>query len=138
MAHNTSLGQAAGISEEQIQAIGSDEYMDSPLLSAREKAAVLWAEHVTKNTARSRDDVFEEVKKHFSEQEIVELTLMSGFFNLFNRLMDSLRIPVELPDEVDKIKRSVHLDPDNVKKYFQNVLDNWPDKFPVPIPDSKD
>ena len=111
--------------------------MDSPLFNPREKAAILWAEHVTKNTAKSRDDVFEEVKKHFSEQEIVELTLMSGFFNLFNRLMDSLRIPIELPDEVDKIKRSVHLDPNNVKQYFQTVLDNWPDEFPKPIPDSK-
>jgi len=111
--------------------------MDSPLFNAREKAAILWAEHVTKNTARSRDDVFEEVKKHFSDAEIVELTLMSGFFNLFNRLMDSLRIPLELPDEVDKIKRSLQLDPENVKSYFQTVLDNWPEEFPKPIPDSE-
>ena len=63
--------------------------MDSNLLSEREKAAVLWAEHVTKNTARSRDDVFERVRSIFDEQEIVELTMICGLFNFRNRYMDS-------------------------------------------------
>ena len=54
--------------------------MDSPHLSAREKRAVLWAEHVTKNTARDRDDVYKMVREEFSEEEIIELTLMSGIF----------------------------------------------------------
>ena len=55
--------------------------MGSNLLTEREKAAVLWAEHVTKNTARSRDDVFERVRSIFDEQEIVELTMICGLFN---------------------------------------------------------
>ena len=83
--------------------------MASDLFTPREKAAILWAEHVTLNTARSRDDVFEEVRKHFSEAEIVELTMVSGLFNLFNRFMDSLGIPLEEQREVDKIKKSLHL-----------------------------
>ncbi len=76
MAHNTSLGQAAGISDDQVEAIGTDDYMTSPHLNAREKASVLWAEHVTKNTARSRDDVYAIVQQQFSEPEIVDLTLI--------------------------------------------------------------
>ena len=106
--------------------------MTSPHLTPREKAAVLWAEHVTKNTARSRDDVFAEVNKHFEPGEIVELTLMSGFFNLFNRLMDSLRVPIEPMGEVEKIKRSVHLEPERVRRYFETVARNWPRDFPQP------
>ncbi|MGI9605310.1 MAG: carboxymuconolactone decarboxylase family protein [Acidimicrobiales bacterium] len=106
--------------------------MESDVLSDREKAAILWAEHVTLNTARSRDDVFEEVSKHFDDAEIVELTLMSGLFAMFNRLMDSLRIPVEVPREVDKIKRSLHLDPDKVLGYYETVAATWPDDFPHP------
>ena len=89
--------------------------MESDLLSPREKAAILWAEHITLNTAKTRDDVYDAVRKEFSEEEIIELTLMSGFFNLFNRLTDSLQVPVEAQDEVDKIKKSVDLDPDKVK-----------------------
>jgi len=110
--------------------------MTSPHLTPRERAAVLWAEHVTRNTARSRDDVYEEVAREFDEPEIVDLTLMCGFFNMFNRFMDSLHIPVEDETEVDKIKRSVQVDPENVRGYLQTLLDEWPDEFPEPAPES--
>ena len=96
---------------------------------------MLWAEHVTRNTARSRDDVFAEVRKHFSEPEIVELTLICGMFNMFNRFMDSLKIPVEIQGEVDKIKRSLMLDPDKVKAYFETLVATWPKRFTQPGPD---
>ena len=106
--------------------------MNSELLSDREKAAVLWAEHVTLNTARSRDDVYDKVAELFNEAEIVELTLMSAFFNLFNRFVDSLRVPIEIPTEVDKIKNSLHLDPAKVKSYYETVAETWPGSWPQP------
>jgi hypothetical protein len=109
--------------------------MTSPHLSPRERAAVLWAEHVTRNTAKSRDDVYEQVRAHFDEAEIVELTLMSGFFNMFNRFMDSLRIDLEVQGEVDKIKRSLDLDPDKLKAYLETVIRDWPGSFPNPVDD---
>jgi len=107
--------------------------MDSPLLNAREKAAVLWAEHVTNNTARSRDDIFEIVRNEFSEAETVELTFIIGYFNMRNRFNDSLNIPLEAQAEVDKI--SVNVNTDKLKNYLQYVIDNWPDEFPEPNPD---
>lgn len=106
--------------------------MDSPRLSPREKAAVMWAEHVTRNTARSRDDVFEEVRRHFSEGELVELTLIVGMFNMFNRFMDSLHLAIEVQEEVDKIKKSVRLDPGKVKDYYRTLLAHWPGAYPAP------
>ncbi len=127
-----SLGQAAGITEEQIAAIESDDYMRSSLLSGREKAAVLWAEHVTRNTARDRDDIFETVKKEFTQTELIELTMMSCLFNSWNRFMDSLHMPIEEQGEVDKIRKSVYLDPAKLKNYMQEMIDNWPDEFPEP------
>ena len=127
-----SLGQAAGITEEQIAAIESDDYMRSSLLSGREKAAVLWAEHVTRNTARDRDDIFETVKKEFTQTELIELTMMSCLFNSWNRFMDSLHMPIEEQGEVDKIRKSVYLDPAKLKNYMQEMIDNWPDVFPEP------
>lgn len=118
-----------------MQAIGADDYMDSPHLNAREKAAVLWAEHVTRNTARSRDDVFETVRQQFNEAEIIDLTLVCCFFNMFNRLTDSLKMPIEIQSEVDKIKASVDLDPAKVKSYLETVVAKWPATFPAPNPD---
>lgn len=109
--------------------------MNSPLLTERQKAAVLWAEHVTKNTARSSDNVFEQVRKVFSEAEIVELTFISGMFNMLNRFMDSLHVPLEDQSDVNKIKKSVMVNTDKLKEYFQFVLDNWPEQFPEPNPD---
>ena len=97
--------------------------------------AILWAEHVTLNSAREDNGIFEKVRAEFSEEEVIELTLMSGFFNLFNRFMDSLKIPVEDQDEVDKIKRSVNLDPAKVHNYLDKLVNNWPDKVPGPNPD---
>lgn len=90
---------------------------------------------MTKNTARSRDDVFDRVRSQFSDAEIVELTLVSGFFNLFNRLMDSLGVTLESADEVGLIKRSVHLDPAKVKRYLQRAAQEWPE---VPQPPGSD
>lgn len=132
MAHNTSLGQAAGISHEQTVEIGTGDYLESDLFSDREKMAILWAEHVTLNSAKEDNGVFEKVKEVFSEEEIIELTLMSGFFNMFNRVTDSLHIPVEDQTEVDKIKRSVDLDPDKVLSYFNTLVKDWPENIPGP------
>ena len=94
--------------------------------------AILWAEHITLNTAKEENGIFEKVREEFSEQEIIELTLMSGLFNLFNRLMDSLKIPLEPQDEVDKIRRSVQLDPNKVQNYLKTIVDTWPSNVPSP------
>ncbi len=97
--------------------------------------AILWAEHITLNTAKEDNGIFEKVREEFSEEEIIELTLTSGLFNLFNRLMDSLQIPLEPQDEVDKIKRSVQLDPNKVQNYLKTIVDTWPSYIPSPNAD---
>jgi hypothetical protein len=76
------------------------------------------------------------VAARFDEPEIVELTLMCAYFNMFNRVMDSLNVPLENEFEIDKIKRSVRVDPERVRQYLQTLLDNWPDEFPEPGPDN--
>ncbi len=109
--------------------------MSSPVLTPRERAACLWAEHFAKNTARENPWVLDEVKKEFSDGEIVEMSLMSGKQGMMNRFMDSFGIPIETADEVRKIKKSVRGDPNRMKAYLQALLDNWPDDFPEPNPD---
>ena len=120
-----------GITDEHVAAIGSDEYMNSPLLTPREKATVLWAEHVTRNTAKSRDDVAEEVQRHFTDAEFVELTFVISYFNMRNRYHDSLKLPNDEAEIVEDVGR-LRPDPAKLKAYLQEVLDNWPDAFPEP------
>ena len=128
-AHNTALGEAAGITHDQVIAISSDDYLTSDLFDARERAAIEWAEHMTKNTAASRDDVYERVAAVYSEAEIVELTLICSMFNMINRFNDSLKLTIENQSEVDKIRGTVHIDPANIKTYLRWLAENWPDDF---------
>ena len=128
-AHNTALGEAAGISHDQVIAMSGDDYLTSDLFDARECAAIEWAEHMTRNTAASRDDVYDRVAAQYSEAEIVELTLICSMFNMINRFNDSLKLTIEDQSEVNKIRGSVHIDPGNIKTYLRWLADNWPDDF---------
>ena len=128
-AHNTALGEAAGISHDQVIAMSSDDYLTTDIFDARERAAIEWAEHMTRNTAASRDDVYERVAAVFSEAEIIELTLICSMFNMINRFNDSLKLTIEDQSEVDKIRGSVKIDPGNIKTYLRWLADNWPDDF---------
>lgn len=92
---------------------------------------MLWAEHVARNTARERDDVFEEVRQHFTTPELVELTAVCGLFGLSNRFQDSMRLPIEPQHEVDKIKASVRVDPARIRTYLQRMIEHWPQAFPA-------
>jgi AhpD family alkylhydroperoxidase len=93
---------------------------------------VLWAEHVARNTAGSRDDVFDEVRRHFNDAELVELTGVCGLFAQSNRFQDSLKLPIEPPHEVDKIRQSVRVDPERMRAYVGRLVETWPTAFPSP------
>ena len=51
-------------------------------------------------------------------------------------LLDHTRLGIEPMEEVDKIKTSGRLNTDNLKAYLQFVLENWPETFPEPNPDT--
>lgn len=120
----------AGVTEEELAALRSDGYMASGLFTDREKAAILWAEHVTLNTAKFRDDVFEQVAAVFSEAEIVELTTLSAFRNMRNRMHDSLQIDLDPPSGAAAVGAGSRVDPQGLKRYLRVLVDNWPDEFP--------
>ena len=99
MSHNVPLGKKIGLTEEQIKAAQGHEYMASPHLDERQKAALRWAEAVTRMTARDDDQAFAAMKKHFSEKQIVELTVFCGMWNYSNRLCEALHVDLEHPDK---------------------------------------
>src|SRR5215472_9510746 len=67
-------------------------WRETPFFSDRERAALAWTEAVTLiSHSHAPDDVYDEVKKQFSEKEIVDLTFVIGTINLWNRLAISLR-----------------------------------------------
>jgi AhpD family alkylhydroperoxidase len=84
--------RAAGESEQRLY--GLDAWREAPYYDARERAALAWTEAVTcVAEGHVPDDVFEEARKRFSDEELVDLTLAITAINSWNRLMISFRVP---------------------------------------------
>ncbi len=99
LSHNVPLGRKIGLTEAQIKAAQGSDYMHSADLDDRQKAAIRWAEAVTLLTARDDDAAFAAMKQHFSEKQIVELTVFCGMWNYSNRLCEALHVDLERPDK---------------------------------------
>lgn len=85
-----------GESQERLDVLSA--WRDSPLYSDRERAALAWTESVTLVAQQGvSDDVYEEVGLHFSEEEIVNLTLAVVAINGWNRLNVAFRTIHRVP-----------------------------------------
>ena len=88
------LGQALGLTDAEFDAL-QENYRDSTLFNEREKAVLAWAEAMTLNTAKRDNAVWDEMRRLFSDAEIVEISMITGMFNMINRLNDSFRTELE-------------------------------------------
>jgi AhpD family alkylhydroperoxidase len=77
--------RAAGETEQRIYLL--DAWAESPVYSDRERAALLWTETLTRVAeARAPDHIWEQVQPHFTEKELVDLTVAIGVINVWNRM----------------------------------------------------
>ena len=67
--------------------------------SEKEKAALTYAEKLSRSPHDVSDADLIELKKHFSDPEIVDIHLQTGLANLTNRFTDPLGLEVEFPEE---------------------------------------
>ncbi len=75
------------IGENEQRLYGLDAWREAPYYSERERAALAWTEAVTLITdGHVSDEVYEEVRPHFSEKELADLTLAIATINAWNRL----------------------------------------------------
>jgi AhpD family alkylhydroperoxidase len=87
---HTRDARAHGETEERLYLL--DAWRESPLYSARERAALAWTESLTLIAeTRAPDADFELARAHFSEEELVKLTLLIGAINAWNRLAIGFR-----------------------------------------------
>jgi AhpD family alkylhydroperoxidase len=62
-------------------------WRETPFFSAREQAAFAWAEALTRLPENGApDEIYEGLKPHFSEKEIVDLTYTIALMNALNRI----------------------------------------------------
>jgi AhpD family alkylhydroperoxidase len=90
---HTKDARAAGESEQRIYALNA--WRETPFYTDRERAALEWTESVTKvGETHVPDEVYEQVRRHFSEAETVALTFAIVAINGWNRLAVAMRAPV--------------------------------------------
>ena len=79
-----------GESEERLYLL--DAWRESPLYTERERAALAWTEAVTLvSETHVPDEVWEETKAFFSDEEMVKLTVLVATINAWNRIAISFR-----------------------------------------------
>jgi len=65
----------------------------------KEKAALAYAKQLTIDAHGVDDALFERLRQHYDEGEIVEISAMAGLFNYFNRVNDALQMEPTKPGE---------------------------------------
>lgn len=82
--------RAAGETEQRLYAL--DAWRETPFFTARERAALAWTEALTLLTqGHVPDAVYEEVKPHFTDEEMVNLSMIVVTINGWNRLSVAFR-----------------------------------------------
>src|SRR5438094_4154446 len=82
--------RAMGENEQRLYELNA--WRETPFYTERERAALLWAEELTLiSQGHAPDAVYEEVRQHFSEEELVNLTLAIVAINGWNRLAIGFR-----------------------------------------------
>ena len=85
--------RAEGETEQRLYTLNA--WRETPFFSPRERAALAWTEALTLiSETHAPDDVFEELRAHFSEREIADLTLAISAINAWNRFAISFRVAV--------------------------------------------
>jgi len=93
VAHHAPVLKDLGLPAETVARILAP---DVPGLDERERLVRDYAVLVTERPWGIRDDVFERLRRHFSERQIVELTARIAVCGAFNRMNDALQIESEL------------------------------------------
>ena len=93
--------RAAGESEQRLY--GLDAWREAPYYTDRERAAFEWTEALTNITeGHVPDATFDNVRSHFSEKELADLTFSIAAINAWNRIAIAFR------SEPGKYKAAAH------------------------------
>lgn len=85
------MARDAGVSADKVHAVAG--WQTSPLYDAAERAALMLTDAML--TGNVTDAVHDELARHFSDAERVELVLTAGFYAMVPRVLDACRVPVE-------------------------------------------
>jgi uncharacterized peroxidase-related enzyme len=94
--HHIASSKRAGLTAEDWSALETGNYSR---YSEKERAALVYAERLTRAPHEITETDFDELKKYFSDPEIVDVHMLAGLANLTNRVTDPLGLELEFPEE---------------------------------------
>jgi uncharacterized peroxidase-related enzyme len=94
--HHVASSKRVGLTADDYEALKEGKYSR---YSEKERAALTYVETLTRTPREITEADFDELKKHFSEPEIVDLHMLAGLANLTNRVTDPLGLELEFPEE---------------------------------------
>lgn len=84
--------RAAGETEQRLYVLAG--WREASFYSERERAALAWAEAVTRLGEHGvSDDVYDHARAVFSEEELLNLTMVIGMINTWNRINVAFQTP---------------------------------------------
>lgn len=93
MAHTAGGAMHLGVAQEKVRAVW--DYPTSPLFNAAERAALDVAVAAGCVPNAVTDEMFVEMRKHWSEEQIVEIVATISMFGFLNRWNDTMATPLE-------------------------------------------
>lgn len=84
------MARRHGWTDDQINGLADFEQRTD--FTEKEKVALRLAERVTRDAQTVDNQLWNELRQHFDEGEIVELLAAIGLFNYFNRFNDALEM----------------------------------------------
>lgn len=95
VAHTASNARQPGSDIEGLKLASVWEFQTSPLFDDRERAALSFAAAAAAVPNMVDDSHFEEMRKHFTETEIIEIMSLVSYFGFLNRWNDSMATELE-------------------------------------------
>jgi AhpD family alkylhydroperoxidase len=87
---HTKDARVAGETEQRLYAVAV--WRETPFFTPRERAALAWADELTEiGRTGASDEAFAEARSQFSEEELVDLTMVVNTISGWNRLAISFR-----------------------------------------------
>jgi len=87
--HEMQYAAPAGVTPREVEALR--DWRTSGVYGERESALLAYVDAMTRDVAVP-DAIFDGMRKHFSEREILELTVLIGAYNMQTRLLRALDI----------------------------------------------
>lgn len=84
------VGVKVGLSDAKLGSLA--EYQTSPEFSARERAALEYAERIIRDDQEVSDACFARLREHFSEADVVELTFIVGYQTFASKFAKALQL----------------------------------------------